>query len=145
MRPVQLNRLRRDDIDLENGRIWVPVGKQGSAELIMLPHQGVKAFEDLIRFAEDDTLHARFRHIWGRKIALASMRDALRRAAKRAGFKRRITTYWLRHSFATHMLDAGASTRQLQQQLTHSSLELIEKYTKVSGSQGLKEIMKRIG
>jgi len=72
------------------------------------------------------------------------MRDTLRRAAKRAGYTAPITTYWLRHSLATHMLDQGASTRQVQQQLTHTSLELIERYTKVQNSRGLRAVMDRI-
>jgi site-specific recombinase XerD len=43
------------------------------------------------------------------------------------------------------MLDQGASTRQVQQQLTHSSLELIERYTKVQDSKGLRDVMQKIG
>jgi site-specific recombinase XerD len=42
------------------------------------------------------------------------------------------------------MLDNGASTRQVQQQLTHSSLELIERYTKVQNRKGLRAVMDRI-
>jgi site-specific recombinase XerD len=42
------------------------------------------------------------------------------------------------------MIDKGASTRQVQQQLTHSSLQLIERYTKVANSKGLREVMNRI-
>jgi integrase/recombinase XerD len=152
MRPVQLKRLSRKDIEIRAdsdgniyGTVWIPVGKSGRTELINLPEPGVAAFQALIRFADDGSLHARFRHKWGGTIALESMRDALRRAAKRAGYQGEITTYQLRHSFATHMLDMGASTRQVQQQLTHSSLELIERYTKVQNSQGLRDVMRRIG
>ena len=43
------------------------------------------------------------------------------------------------------MLDKGASTRQVQQQLTHSSLELVERYTKVQQSDGTKAAMAKIG
>jgi site-specific recombinase XerD len=144
MRPVQLKRLQRQNIDLSDRTVWVPVGKGGSTELISLPKAGAQAFEDLIRFAEDESLHPRFRHKWGANIALGPMRQALRRAARRAGYPGDITTYWLRHSLATHMLDRGASTRQVQQQLTHSSLELIERYTKVQNSKGLRAVMNRI-
>jgi site-specific recombinase XerD len=145
MRPVQLKRLQRNDIDLAKGTVWVPAGKRGRTELISLPKLGIQAFNDLVRFADDESLHPRLRHKWGGNIALASMRDTLRRAARRAGFTGDITTYWLRHSFATHMLDKGASTRQVQQQLTHSSLELVERYTKVQNSKGLRSVMKKIG
>jgi site-specific recombinase XerD len=48
-----------------------------------------------------------------------------------------------RHSLATHMLEKGASTREVQHQLTHSSLELIERYAKVTRA-GLSRVMSRI-
>jgi site-specific recombinase XerD len=145
MRPIQLQRLLRHHIDLKQANVWVPVGKGGRSELINLGPEGVTAFENLIRFAENESLHPRFRHKWGAPIALQNLRFALRRAAQRADYTGPITTYWLRHSLATHMLDEGASTRQVQQQLTHSSLELIERYTKVQNSKGLRQLMHRIG
>jgi site-specific recombinase XerD len=47
----------------------------------------------------------------------------VKRAAREAKYPHKITTYWLRHSLATHMLEKGASTREVQHQLTHSSLD----------------------
>jgi len=111
--------------------------------LINLPPPGGDAFRDLIRFAEDQSLENRKRHHWGEPISDRKLRRTLRRAAKVAGYKGPITTCWLRHSFA-HMLDKGASTRQLQQQLTQSSLELIERYRKVANSKGLRSVTDRI-
>ena len=70
-----------------------------------------------------------------------SVRD--KKAAERAKYPHKITTYWLRHSLATHMLEKGASTREVQHQLTHSSLELIERYAKVTRA-GLSRVMSRI-
>ena len=67
----------------------------------------------------------------------------VRKAAEKANYPHKITTYWLRHSLATHMLEKGASTREVQHQLTHSSLELIERYAKVT-RKGLSRVMSRI-
>lgn len=144
MRPKQLERMQREDINPENGSVWIRAAKGGRTNLISLPDAGVSAFRDLIRFAEDTTLHKRFRHRWGQKIAQESANAALRRAAQAAGYTGPITRYVFRHSFATLMLDKGASTRQVQQQLTHSSLELIEKYTKVQQSEGTRAVMAKI-
>ena len=104
----------------------------------------MSAFRDLIGFAENTELHERFRHKWGAPIAQESANAALRRAARAAGYAGPITRYVFRHSFATLMLDKGASTRQVQQQLTHSSLDLIERYTKVQQSEGTKAVMAKI-
>jgi site-specific recombinase XerD len=125
--------------------VWVRAAKGGRTNLISLPEAGVTAFRDLIGFAENEELHPRFRHKWGQPIAQESANDALKRAAKAAGYEGPITRYVFRHSFATLMLDKGASTRQVQQQLTHSSLDLIERYTKVQQSAGTKAVMERIG
>ena len=73
----------------------------------------------------------------------AAKRGRIKRAAREADYPHKITAYWLRHSLATHMLEKGASTREVQHQLTHSSLELIERYTKVT-SAGLSRVMRRI-
>jgi len=52
----------------------------------------------------------------------SSVQGALRRVLKQLDLKKRISVHTLRHSYATHLLEAGVNIRRIQQYLGHSSL-----------------------
>ncbi|MCP3874877.1 MAG: tyrosine-type recombinase/integrase [Desulfobacteraceae bacterium] len=52
----------------------------------------------------------------------STVQGALRRVVKQLGFKKRISVHTLRHSYATHLLEAGVNIRRIQQYLGHASL-----------------------
>ncbi|MEK6969503.1 MAG: tyrosine-type recombinase/integrase [Nanoarchaeota archaeon] len=120
--------LRWEDFDFERKTIHLKVAK-GTKDRVLFLHPQI---EDLIRRFGLRKEGLVFQSNLNKKYNLRSVQLVVRQAAQRAEIKKRVTPHTLRHSFATHLLEAGADIRSIQQLLGHKDLKTTQIYTHVA-------------
>ena len=70
------------------------------------------------------------------KMNRSVVHTMIKRACRRAGVDERASAHWLRHSHASHSLEAGCNLRLLQQSLGHASVTTTERYLHISPDAG---------
>ncbi|MFN2586542.1 MAG: site-specific tyrosine recombinase XerD [Actinomycetota bacterium] len=141
LRISELVDLDVDDVDLEGGTVLVRSGKGGKGRVLPLGRAARRAVGDYLvrsrpellrRAARGGDAAALFLNARGRRIGRQGCWKVLKHHARAAGLDQVVSPHTLRHSFATHMLDAGADIRVVQELLGHSSLATTQVYTLVS-------------
>ncbi len=144
LRISEASNLRIDDIDLE-GEFVRCRGKGQKERIIPLGSIAIKWLREYVSgarfaFVKGDTRWLFLRKGGGR-LSRVSMWKIVRKYAKQAGIRKKISPHTFRHSFATHLLEGGADLRSIQEMLGHSSITTTEIYTHVS-TKHLREVFK---
>lgn len=103
----------------------VPIGRKVIGAVSVYLHQ-VRPALDRGASKERFLLNAR-----GAPLSRVGAWGVVKRCAKVAGIRKRVTTHTLRHSFATHLLEGGADLRAVQEMLGHADLSTTQIYTHV--------------
>jgi integrase/recombinase XerD len=126
MRRAEMCRLKVSDIDSERMVVHIHKGKGARDRDVPLSEKLRETLREYWRWMKPKTWlfpgtvdHRRADVPITEKMAWA----AARQAAQRAGIKKRVSPHVLRHSYATHMLEAGADLRTIQMLLGHAKLE----------------------
>jgi integrase/recombinase XerC len=118
-------------------------GKGKKERLAPLGSKAIGAIQDYLRKrGEQFGGHQRgalFVNREGQRLSERSVRRKVDKYLQKAGIPIHISPHTLRHSFATHMLNAGADLRSVQEMLGHESLSTTQIYTHLTTTR-LKEV-----
>ncbi len=135
IRVGELTQLNCKDVDLELGIIKV-LGKGKKERIVPIGSKAIEAIKDYLRkrgFSSGNGPEGPlFINTRSSRLTDRSVRRIVEKYGKKCGPGRNITPHSLRHTFATHLLDAGADLRDIQELLGHVSLSTTQKYTHVS-------------
>ena len=127
LRVSELVALRLEDIDAVRGLVVVRHGKGAKDRLVPL---APRLLAELRAYWQD-----RRPRPWlfpggrrGTHLTAAGVQRAVQRAAVRAGLSKRVSPHTLRHSYATHLLEAGCDLLTIQRLLGHTDLKTTARY-----------------
>jgi len=109
-------------------------GKGDKDRVVPLPSQVVDSLNGYLELREGPGVLAEplFLNARGGALSDRGVRKILARRRLEAGISRPATPHTLRHSYATHLLDADCDLRTIQELLGHTSLRTTQRYTQVS-------------
>ncbi len=132
LRVSELVGLNLDQLNPDLGMVKV-MGKGRKERMVPV---GVKALEALKAYLEQRGASSGegpiFMNSSGGRLTTRSVGRLMKKYARHSGISRRVSPHSLRHTFATHLLDAGADIREIQEMLGHASLSTTQRYTHVS-------------
>jgi len=129
IRVGELVGLNSNQLALDLGIVRV-MGKGRKERIVPIGSKAIEALEDYLKergtMGEEGPLFVNTR---GNRLTDRSVGRLVKKYTKRSGIFRKISPHSLRHTFATHLLDAGADIREIQEMLGHASLSTTQRYT----------------
>ena len=120
--------LKWEDMDFQRNIIHLKTTK-GDKERIIFLHDKLKKIIEYFNLKKEGFI---LLSNFGKKYNKRTIQMIVRNTAKKADIAKKITPHTLRHSFATHLLEAGADIRHIQKLLGHASLQTTQIYTHVA-------------
>ena len=134
LRVSELTSLQMSRVDLVDGVVKV-LGKGNKERIIPIGRQACDSIDDYLSHyrsgiiplaGHEDTM---FLGRQGRKMTRQMAFTMLKRSVIAAGIRKNVSPHTFRHSFATHLIEAGADLRAVQEMLGHAQITTTEIYT----------------
>lgn len=136
MRVTELVNLNLDSVDLEAKTVVCGDGGK-RVRTVPIYAEGIQAIEEYLESGRpqlivDPAEPALFLNHRGQRLTRQGLWLIIKHYVKQVGIKATVTPHTLRHSFATHLLNAGADLREVQERLGHASASTTQVYRQVS-------------
>jgi tyrosine recombinase XerD len=145
LRVSELVNLNIDDVDLLGGMIKVK-GKGSKERLVPIGEIGLASIQRYLKIRQlpGKTYNRKplFLNFQGLRLSAQSINRLVHKYIKLASIKKGVSPHTLRHTFATHLLDAGCDLRAVQEMLGHASLSTTQIYTHVT-TERLKRVYRK--
>jgi len=129
LRVSELVALDTGDVSLDEGLVTVRRGKGGKGRVVPIGGPGISAVRQLLAVV-GTAPGALFLNARGGRLSTRAAWTIVHEQALAVGLPD-VHPHALRHSFATHLLSAGADIRSIQEMLGHASLGTTQRYTQV--------------
>ena len=120
--------LKWQDLDFDREIIHVKTAK-GDQERVIFLHPKLKTTLMIYGLHKEGIL---FKSQKGKRYSKRTIQQIVKKSAEKADLKKKVTPHTLRHSFATHLLEAGADIRYIQHLLGHKDLKTTQIYTHIA-------------
>jgi integrase/recombinase XerD len=131
LRRGELLNLKPEDIDSNRGMLRINQGKGKKDRLVPVGKKMLDLLQEYTGY-EKPKVYLFEGQMVGQKYNERSLQQVLKQALKKTNLKQPVTLHWLRHSYATHLLESGTDLRYIQELLGHTSSRTTEIYTHVS-------------
>ncbi|MEX2350306.1 MAG: site-specific integrase [Flavobacteriaceae bacterium] len=131
LRRSELLGLKIQDVDAKRGILIIRQSKGRKDRVVPLSEKTVNLLRQYYRAFQPETYLFECQ-IRGEKYSDRSLENELKQALAKIRLNKPVTLHWLRHSYATHLLENGTDLRYIQELLGHKSSRTTEIYTHVS-------------
>ncbi len=134
LRVSELTKLKYEDIHFDEKTGLVRQGKGKKDRMFILSQEVIDEIK-IFQKKQDKNKGYIFTNNIGLPISTRNIQKLIKISAKKANINKNVTPHKLRHSFATHLLEAGTDIRMIQELLGHSNLQTTQIYTHISREQ----------
>lgn len=131
LRPQEIRKLTLDDIQFNKAEMHIKDRKAGSPITLPIP---IKTLKAIAAYLVGGRPESKYRELFLQcnrphgPISQVTMYYAIKGCMQKAGLPKEATPYWLRHTYAQHMLEAGVSVFEIKEMLGHDDIDATRRY-----------------